>query len=126
LILIRRSLGPGAILKVVAAGVIPLERALTAAGPPRNPVTGVVAMPPLATAVAGSPVTVPGPPDAWKEIPPELELTRFSPVSRTSTVRMRLWPDGRSALLLVKERWSALPGTTVNAVVAGARPLDVA
>ena len=101
-------------MNVVAAFVRDVAEAVIVIGPASAPVTDVVATPPEAVAEP-SPLTVPVPAVFANVTLVVLSLvSTFPNASRTSTVRFRAAPDARLPVELVKVRWSAGAGLTVN------------
>src|SRR5712692_2028348 len=101
-------------VNAVVSEVTEVADALIVIGPASAPVRVLEATPPEAVAVP-RPVTVPAPLVFANVTTVELSLvTRLPRASRISAVTVRVVPDLRVAVELVKLRWSAEPATTVN------------
>src|SRR5712691_2631346 len=117
LVKVRWSAAPGTIVKVVVPEPSEPAPAVIVIGPASAPVTVLVAIPADAVAVP-SPPTLPVPLVFVKLTEVVLSLlSRLPAASRTSTVSVRVLPEARSPVELVKVRWSAAPGTIVKVVV---------
>ncbi len=116
----------GTTSKVVVSPASPAAAAPIVIVPATCPVTETCATP-LEAVAAASPLTVPAPDVLENVTEVELSLaTRLPLASRTSAVSERVLPDARFAAELVIVRWSAAPGTIVNAVESEASPAAVA
>src|SRR5712692_966447 len=113
-------------VNAVVSEVTEVADALIVIGPARAPVTLLETTPPEAVAVP-RPVTVPAPLVFANVTTVPLSLaTRLPPASRISTVSVRVFPEARSVVELMKARWSAAPATTVNVVESEVSELAVA
>src|SRR5712691_357405 len=118
LVKVRWSAAPGTIVKVVVPEPSEPAPAVIVIGPASAPVTVLVATPPVA-GVLPRPPTVPAPLVLVKLTEVVLSpVSRLPAASRISTVSVRPAPAARSAVELVKVRWSAAPATTLNVVVS--------
>src|SRR5437879_2981913 len=114
LVNVRWSAAPTVTLNVAVSEVMDAALAVTVIEQARAPVTLVDATPPDATPEP-RPVTVPAPAVFANVILVVLSVfSTFPNASRTSTVKFREAPDARLPVELVKVRWSAGAGLTVN------------
>ncbi len=101
---VRWSAAPATTAKVVESAVSELAVAVIVTGPASAPVMVCDAMPPDAVAVP-SPVTVPAPLVFARVTEVALSpLSRLPAASRIATVRVRVCPEARSLIELVKVR----------------------